>query len=84
VINALQWNDELVSGQVQQMKEIADKNGVGQRYIAQIIKLAKLSPVLIRRILDGNIPHDMTLGKLKIQIPLGWDEQASLFQRPGR
>jgi site-specific DNA recombinase len=79
VINALHWNEELRSGRAKKMRDIAESNDVGQRYVAQIIKLANLSPDLIRRILDGDIPHDLTLGKLKSQITLRWADQVEIF-----
>ena len=79
VIKAILWNEELLSGRAHQMQEIAYKNGIGQRYIAQIIKLANLSPELIQRVFDGNIPHDLTLGKLKAEMSLKWEDQAKLF-----
>jgi hypothetical protein len=76
---ALIWNNALFSGAVNSTMELAVQSGVSQRYVTQIIKLAYLSPSIISRIFKGNIPHDLTLGKLKRQVPLGWVKQESLF-----
>ena len=76
---ALLWNNALLSGAVKSPLELAELSGVSQRYIAQIIKLAYLSPAIINKVFKGDIPHDLTLGKLKRQIPLSWDEQKALF-----
>jgi hypothetical protein len=47
--------------------------------VSQLIRLAFLSPSIIRRIFKGDIPHDLTLGKLKANIPLDWAEQEVIF-----
>ena len=76
---ALIWNNALLSGAVNSTMKLAVQSGVSQRYVAQIIKLAYLSPSIINRIFKGDIPHDLTLGKLKRQVPLDWVKQESLF-----
>ncbi|MET0116937.1 MAG: recombinase family protein, partial [Sedimenticola sp.] len=76
---ALRWNNALLSGEMQSTREIAEKNGVTQRYVAHLIKLAYLSPTLVNRIYRGDIPHHMTLGKLKRHLPMDWSEQEALF-----
>ncbi|MET0049364.1 MAG: recombinase family protein [Sedimenticola sp.] len=76
---ALRWNHALLSGEMQSTREIAEKNGVTQRYVAHLIKLAYLSPTLVNRVYRGDIPHHMTLGKLKRHLPLDWPEQETLF-----
>ena len=76
---ALLWNNALLSGAVKSTAKLAGQSGVSQRYIGQLIKLAYLSPVIIQRIFRGDIPHDLTLGKLKCQIPLDWTDQENLF-----
>lgn len=79
VKNGLIWNHTLVSGNAQSAKEIAASSNVSDRYVSQCIKLAFLSPEIIKRVLNGNIPHDLTLKKLKLGIPLDWNEQEALF-----
>jgi hypothetical protein len=41
--------------------------------------LAWLSPTIVERIFRGDIPHDLTLGRLKQHVPLSWKEQDTLF-----
>lgn len=77
---ALQWNQTLISGRVSSMKEVARQENVSQRYIASIIRLAFLSPSIMEKIANGNIPHDMTLARLKKNIPHDWSEQELLFK----
>jgi len=66
---------------VRSVKEITEIDGVSDRYVSQMLKLAFLSPRIIRRIFKGDMPHDLTLGKLKAKILLDWDDQNKLFAK---
>jgi len=70
----------VLNGELTSLKEVAKREGVSQRYIASIIKLAYLSPQIMSKIAKGNIPHELTLTRLKKNIPLDWSEQERLFQ----
>ena len=61
------------------MAELARNEGVTQRYIAHIIKLAYLAPDIMDAIIKVNIPAQLSLGQLKKNIPLDWDEQRRQF-----
>ena len=76
---ALQWNQALLSGKANSMAELARNEDVTQRYIAHIIKLAYLAPDIMDAIIKGNIPAQLSLGQLKKNIPLDWDEQRRQF-----
>ena len=60
--------------------ELGRQNNVSSRYISQIIKFAFLDPALVMRIFRGDIPHDLTLGKLKANLESDWTKQQALFQ----
>lgn len=86
VKQGLIWNQKLVSGKAGSAKSIANGIDVSDRHVCQCVKLAVqcvklavLSPAIIKRIFQGDIPHDMTLKKLKTGIPLEWSEQEQLF-----
>jgi DNA invertase Pin-like site-specific DNA recombinase len=79
VRQGLIWNQALIKGTALSARDLATKNHVSDRYISQCIRLAFLSPQIITRIFKGDIPHDMTLNKLKAGIPLDWNEQEKLF-----
>ncbi len=74
------WNASLLSGEVSGIAELARQNNVSSRYISQIIKFAFLDPALVMRIFRGDIPHDLTLGKLKADLESDWTKQQALFQ----
>ena len=53
---ALKWNEALMRGAVQSMNALAKSEGVTQRYIAHLLKLAWLSPDIMESISRGDIP----------------------------
>ena len=57
------------------MTDLARQNNVTQRYVAHLIKLAFLAPDIIKAILRGDVPHGLSLDKLKAGFPLDLDEQ---------
>ena len=61
------------------MTELAKQNSVTQRYVAHLIKLAFLAPDIVKAIVRGDIPRDLSLDKLKAGFPLDWDEQRSVL-----
>jgi len=74
------WNAAWLSGEVCGIAELARQNNVSSRYISQIMKFACLNPTLVMRIFQGDIPHDLTLGKLKANLDPDWTKQQALFQ----
>jgi hypothetical protein len=72
---ALNWNEELITGKVNSINELAQRHGVAQRYVSEIIKLAWLSPDIMKSIFKGDIPPTLSLSKLKKGFPLEWNQQ---------
>lgn len=70
LVKALTWNDELMSGKVSSMNQLAKREGVTQRYIA---------PDIMEAIARGNIPSAVSLGRLKKGFPLDWQEQRKVL-----
>lgn len=64
MLKALTWNQELLTGQVSSMKEIAERENVNSRYISRILKLAFLPIQSIQNIAEGQIQHNLTLKSL--------------------
>jgi len=73
------WNESLITGKAISAKDIASLNKVSDRYVSHCIRLAFLSPDIIKRVFQGDIPHDMTLTKLKTDMSFNWSEQEVLF-----
>ena len=82
IVRGRQWFEQLASGQVQSLNEIAKAEGVTGRYVAHLIPLAFLAPVIVARIFSGTQPVDLTTEELtkRIDLPLDWTEQRALLR----
>ncbi len=72
---ALTWNQALITGQISNMKHLAKQEKVTQRYIAHLIQLASLAPDIMDAIINGDVPNNLTLGRLKEGFSYNWNEQ---------
>ena len=75
LVKALNWNDALMCNTVSSMNTLAKREGVTQRYIAHLLKLAYLAPDIMEAITRGDIPSSISLDRLKKGFPLDWEEQ---------
>lgn len=76
---ALRWNQQLLDGEVKSMASIAQWEGVTQRYIARILRLAFLAPQHMQAIAEGRVPLGLHVERLRLEIPIDWDKQHRLF-----
>ena len=71
------WFEEIASETPSSISEIAKREGVTMRYVAQHLDLAFLAPNIVDAIMAGQQPVDMTLQSLKqLDLPLDWEGQA--------
>ena len=68
------WMDLLRDGRFRSVAALSDLVGIDPSHVRRHLRLACLSPKLVRAILDGDEPNGMSLEKLR-EIPLRWDEQ---------
>ncbi len=55
-----QWFDELMSGSSKTVKQIAQREGVTDRYVSRMLPLAFLSPEIVTSIVNGTQPIDLS------------------------
>lgn len=81
VVRAHRWFDDLTSGRACSFAQIAEREGLGHRYVRNIIPLAFLSPEIIEAILNGTQPVDLTTERFtkRIDLPLAWSDQRALL-----
>jgi len=68
------WFEDLTSGRANSIKQIADREGMSDRYVKRLLDLAFLPPALVEDILDGRQSPDMTVERLAqgdLRIALG-------------
>ena len=64
----------LTTGVAKSIREIAEREGVGETYVGQLLPLGFLPPALVERVLAGAQPAELTAAKLvwNIDVPLRW------------
>jgi site-specific DNA recombinase len=77
IVRARQWFEQVASGKAQSFAEIARIEGIGRRYVANLIPLAFLAPDIVASILSGTQPVELTTQELtkRVDLPLDWADQ---------
>lgn len=77
---AYHWQRLIDEGIVSSGSDIARREGLHQTTVNELLRLALLSPAVVRGILDGHQPKTLSLVWLKNHLlPTDWDEQHALF-----
>jgi site-specific DNA recombinase len=81
LVRAYKWFNDLVSGKVRNMAEIASQEGVDNSYVSRVITLAFLAPDIIESVIAGRQPADLTVEKLtkRVNLPFDWTQQRQLL-----
>ncbi|HEX4616306.1 MAG TPA: hypothetical protein VH230_10370 [Stellaceae bacterium] len=58
------WFEELATGRVRSLQELAKRDGISRRYIRRLVGLAFLSPPLVEAILQGRQSVELTATRL--------------------
>ena len=64
VVRGRAWFEELATGRVRSLEELAKRDGITRRYIRRLVDLAFLSPLLVDAILQGRHPVALTATRL--------------------
>jgi site-specific DNA recombinase len=77
VARARRWSDDLLSGRVRSVNELARREGVDARSVRRLIRLGALSPRIVEAIVEGRQPPNLTVIGLirRIDLPLLWSGQ---------
>lgn len=75
------WWSSLLKGEISSLREIVRQSNLYPAQVTRRLRLAFLAPDLVRRILAGTRPADLSLEKLirKTALPLSWNEQIKLL-----
>jgi hypothetical protein len=77
---AFHWQRLIDEGIVSSGSDIARREGLHQTTVNELLRLALLSPAVVRGILDGHQPKTLSLIWLKNHLlPSDWDAQHALF-----
>ena len=75
IARSRRWIDEITSGKVSSLHEIAARENLVERYVRRLAILAFLSPRIIAAIADGSAPASLTASRLTDALPHFWAEQ---------
>jgi hypothetical protein len=77
IVRAHKWFNDLITGKVKNMAEIASREGVDKSYVSRVVNLAFLAPDIIENILAGHQPGDISAEKLirRTHLPIDWEQQ---------
>jgi hypothetical protein len=78
IVTAQAWVEEIKAGQ--SVSDIMQAHNIPEGMIWKRIRLAFLSPKILRAIVDGKTNRDLTIKMLTLHdLPLDWSEQETLF-----
>ena len=80
IAKARSWIDDLASGRVQSLAEIAEREGKVERHIRLLTPLAFTPPRTLAAIIAGTGPHDATVTALAQAMPYRWDRSSPAGQ----
>ena len=82
LVKAHDWLNQLTSGKVCSVGEIAKNEGVVNSHITRTIYRAFLAPDIVQAILNGSQPIHLTSDFIKRHspLPIDWDEQRKLLR----
>ncbi|NQW08415.1 MAG: recombinase family protein [Alphaproteobacteria bacterium] len=74
---AQRYRSLILAGDGRSMAEIAEEVGIGASYFSRIVRLGFLAPDIVRSILDGTQPIELSAKTLSlgVALPVEWDVQ---------
>ncbi len=77
IARAHRWTNDLLSGRVKSIRELAKGEEMNRRSVQRLLRLGFLSPRLVEAIAEGRQPPDLTVIKLtrRIDLPALWNAQ---------
>ena len=72
---AYAWQEQLESGQFEDLEDIAKEQGVDRSYVGRMLQLTSLAPDIVESFLAGQAFADISLRDFRKGIPVSWDEQ---------
>jgi site-specific DNA recombinase len=75
LVRGYQWRDQLLSGEVGSVAELARQAGVNARYAVRTVRMGFLAPDIIEAILEGRQTAAVTFEIFRQPLPLDWAAQ---------
>lgn len=79
LVRGFRWQQFIDEGKFANIKELSDTIGKDPSQIARAIRLTRLSPNIIHRILVGDLPSGLSIARLRQLLPVRWWEQEAML-----
>ena len=81
ISRARDWYDQIVSGEIRSVRELAATSGLLPRHTRRILGCVVLSPKVVEAILTGKRRPDLTVKEFLKPLPIDWREQEKQILR---
>ncbi len=75
IAKAWSWRRKLESGAAATIQDVADAEGVSDRYVGRMLRLAYLAPAVLDRLLIQRMPPTVSIKDLAMAAELTWEAQ---------
>ena len=78
IAKAFEVSAQLFSGEYASVEDLADRTGTSRTHVTSLVRLSYLAPNIVRDILDGRQPIDLSMSRLMTSthhMPHDWAEQ---------
>ena len=80
IAKAWSWRRKLESGDAATIQDIAQVEGISDRYVGRMLRLAYLAPAALDKLLIGRVPPAVSIKDLAAAAELPWaDQEAAVF-----
>jgi len=78
------WRRQLETGRPQSIADLAVSNSVNASYFTRVLRLAYLAPDIVKAIVSGRQPTELTANRLvrMHELPIDWPSQRQYFGFP--
>jgi site-specific DNA recombinase len=75
IVQGRNWWRELQANTAQTIEDLARREGLTAAYVVRIVRLAFLSPAVLKSVIDGTLPAHLTIKRLTAPdaVPVRWD-----------
>jgi site-specific DNA recombinase len=81
IARAHDWWQRLLSDEADSIRKLATAEGVSRAYMGRVLRLAFLAPDIVKAILDGEQPPELSIKRqlLHQHLPFSWSDQRRLL-----
>ena len=82
VVRAHDWHQRILRGELTGAESIARVTGLDERYVSRVLQRAFLAPDIVKIILEGQQPAQMTFDRFRHAVPVEWRAQRKALGFP--